>query len=166
MALIKLAEFYKESISEEILLMYTSVLGDISLIEFQSAVDKIIRDPKITRMPLPANILEKSGLTEMSSDQRARLLVANIKNGIAKYGWNNSVRAEAELGETAWEAVKRSGGWQNLCETLNYENEQIFLAQLRELTKAILEENKRDRPRIDVSAQLGVDPLKYLKDIN
>lgn len=130
------AMFYGEVMADEVIAMHANALADIPLQALSNAYEHAMRTSKSKRMPMPGEIRES---LELSDDVKAREIASNIVNAIATYGYTAPERAREFLGETAWRIVKLEGGWEHLCATVTNENLPIFKAQIRELSKSVLQ---------------------------
>lgn len=90
--------------------------------------------------PYPAMLMPLLRKTQ-SSDGVANEVASRIRSAISKFGWPSPAEARAYIGELGWEVVKRSGGWQNLCENLGVTLQPLtYHAQARDLAKSIHEQ--------------------------
>lgn len=61
---------------------------------------------------------------------------------VSKYGWPNADRAREYMGELAWRAVDRMGGWTHFCEILSSNNTTTMQAQMRDLVTTLIARDK------------------------
>lgn len=140
--LIGLAEFYGESLTPQRLNMFAEVLSDLSPEEVAAAIQNCTRDPRITRMPLPANL--RQAVRPASNPDHEALEASNrIVEALEKFGWNNPRDARTFIGELGWIVVQREGGWEALCEATSTRMIPTLKAQWRELAKAIYARSQR-----------------------
>lgn len=77
-------------------------------------------------------------------------LTGKILSAISQYGYMNAKSAKESLGEVAWEAVSRNGGWQTICDITN-ERVTFLSSQLRRSVFTILEMKEKfpNSPRLE-----------------
>ena len=106
---------------------------------YMKAFDEYTKDIRNKYFPAPASLtpyLRKS----QSSDGIANEVSSRIRSAISKFGWPSPAAAREYIGELGWEVVKRSGGWQHLCENLGVTLQPLtFHAQARDLAKSLHE---------------------------
>jgi hypothetical protein len=119
-----------------------------------------------TGLPTIDEIRAELGARESTIDEKARQVAALIANKIAALGGYNTVRAEQELGEVAWEVVGRYGGWHAVCSMAEQDNLDTLMAQWRELAKATLASahapGSKEPPRLP-AAPTGRGMLQIVK---
>ncbi len=127
-----MAEYYKCPLSDHALLMYVEDLEDLPLHEVERAAKELRRDPRTTRLPLPAAI--RAHLMPPKSDTVEANAAANrIWSAIAKFGYPNPDKARAYIGTLGWEVVMARGGWNSVCQESNdNSNLQVQLQRLAE----------------------------------
>lgn len=136
MAIIGLAEFFGQKLSENQVRMYFQVLADVPLDALKKAAIEITHDPSIQRFPLPAVIRAKY-MPSDSIEGQARESAARIIGAVGKFGYTNADKAQAYIGSLGWEAVKLFGGWDRLCQTVDQGNIPTLTAQFRELCTSV-----------------------------
>lgn len=152
------ASYYGKTISEPLLKMYIEDLSELSEDEAIESYRLYRKNPKNRFFPLPAQILEIAR-PEVSEQSLAVDAASKIVEAIAKFGSWQSQNAKAFLGEQAWGAVQRSGGWQYLCENMGVSIQpQAFTAQARELIKSHFEiqRSKPDLKIVQLESKPGV----------
>jgi len=102
--------------------------------------NKIVEDPEIKFMPLPAE-LKKRFEGGISARSEAQAMIGNINVAIGKYGYMQGPEARKVLGEVAWKLICQKGGWRRICETANF-SDTSYNAQFRDLAQALLEQVK------------------------
>ena len=78
----------------------------------------------------------------LSDEDVAREAAAKALGAVSKFGWPNGRQAREFMGELAWGAVDKMGGWAMLCETLTAQNMTTMQAQLRDLIGSIIARSK------------------------
>jgi hypothetical protein len=132
-----------------------------------AAIKSIRRDPKTTKLPLPAVIRQRIA-PELSDDNMSVLAANKIWDAIAKFGWPNHKEAKTFLGELPWAVVEHAGGWVSVCQESGSGNPQAFKAQLRELSKSVIARAKSgnlDEPMYlpEPESKLNkIDVLKFM----
>lgn len=92
-----------------------------------------VRNSKLKSYPLPADIRSQLNPT-MDPIDDARLASSRVIQAVSKYGSWNPYDAEQFVGDLGWNAVKRFGGWQYVCENLGVSLDvTTFQAQLRDI---------------------------------
>lgn len=127
------AAYYGKQLDDAVIAMYAEDLADLPLAEVKRAIVLLRRDESIRHCPLPAQIRARLAPAETAEDQ-ARIAEASVHLAISRFGWNNPELAKEHMGELAWEGVKRSGGWREVCEQADG---GISRAQMRNLLEAI-----------------------------
>ncbi len=131
-----LAEFYGEHLTDQRLRLYAMALEDTPLETIERVAKEIMRDPKVTRFPLPAVILER--IRPASNPEHDALEAASrIVEAISKFGYCNPSAAEKFIGPLGWQVVRGEGGWEALCEKVTTDKIPMYRAQWREHAKAI-----------------------------
>ena len=167
-----LGEYYRQPISDMVLMMYAEDVADLPPEQVEKALFEYRRNPKNKFPPLPAHIREAIQPSAMSDDQRAVEVAARIVTAISKFGWNNTREARAFMGEIGWAVVEKQGGWENICANTMSDQIGIFQAQVRELAKvqiklarmgALDSPPQLPKPAGDPPARIGtMDALKGL----
>lgn len=143
---VELAEIYGVNMSEIRLNAYVRPLAKLREDQLIKARDRIVGNPKITRMPLPAQIIEAAN---PAANPRAKAIESldRIKSAIRKFGWPQAGKAKEFLSEQEWRFIERRGGWGELCgnPSLNI-NDPSAYAQMRD---ALESENQH--------VQLGIE---------
>jgi hypothetical protein len=131
--LIGMAEYYGEAMNETRLQVCSSVLAEQSAEDVERVIGELMRDPTITRFPLPALILERIA-PKLSIDQAAQELLARVLDAVSGFGYAQGSKAAEHLGPLAWRAVGGFTGWENFCASAS----GVDKAQLRERLKGLL----------------------------
>ncbi len=141
---VQLSAYYQLSLRNEVLEMYVEDLAGLSAETISNAMSMYRRDPKNTRMPLPAQI---RAICEppVDDDSLARESVSRIIKAIRKFGYPSHTEAREYIGELGWRIVERNGGWDVLCENLTEDQVGIFQAQARDLAKAQIQFSRAGR---------------------
>lgn len=137
---IQLGIMYGRQLDEGTILMMLEAISDLPCDLVLSAMKKWAASE--TKFPMPADIRAKI-LPELSTKDNAIDAVNAAIACVSKFGYTNAEAAKNKMGDLAWEAVQRFGGWKQLCETLSFENEGIIRAQLRELTEVVFKKSQR-----------------------
>lgn len=134
------AELNGRTLSQSAMIMLVNSLEDLDFF----AVKKVLSDWMRfeNRFPMPADIRAKI-MPELSTKDNAIDAVNAAIACVSKFGYTNAEAAKNKMGDLAWEAVQRFGGWKQLCETLSFDNEGIIRAQLRELTEVVFKKSQR-----------------------
>lgn len=158
--LIQLAEYYERHMTRSLLVMYSEDLKTLSLAEFEAACRAWRENPANTRFPLPGQLKEIVRPKRLDSRMEALDLAKKISAAIVKHGyvWEMGFRhngrtwfsgagvnfpdfksaVNAELGGTAWELIRRRGGWQRIHDEYFASEEGTFTAQLRDQLEAVI----------------------------
>jgi hypothetical protein len=131
--LVATAAYYGARIPDDALALYAEDLEDLPLESIQSALRDLRRDPKTTRLPLPAVIRQKLAPEALSDEDLAIEAVNRIFQAVARFGWPNPVAAREMIGEVGWRVVEMDGGWQTVCRELNEDNKVGYRAQWKGL---------------------------------
>jgi hypothetical protein len=156
------AAYYGQAISNEVLLMYADDLSDLPEHEVVAAYQAYRRNPKNTRMPLPAQIRSLVE-PEMDADALAKEIAARISGAIVKFGYPNGQEAKEYIGEVGWQAVQRQGGWSYICQNHGVSiNPGTFQAQVREQVKTHLTHGSA---AIEQAIRIGASPQPGLQNM-
>lgn len=141
--LTKLARYYGYAIDPYQITAYASDLSDLDQRAVERALNHMREDHTRKRLPLPAEVRHFLS-PKLSREAQAQDIVARIYANIQPIGQNRPKRAEEVLGPTAWEVVRRMGGWGFLC-TSDERDRNTQYAQAREQAKALLERGEAER---------------------
>lgn len=135
--LILTAEYFNHRIPDHVLKMYAEDLKDLDFSRTVAALNALRRDPETRFFPLPA-VIRKKVLNRGSSKDEARLIVGEIWNAIARFGWPNAELAKKNLSPVAWRVVEKNGGWNSLCVESGEADAGVFKSHLREYAEVLL----------------------------
>lgn len=123
---------------EEVIELYDQHLGPLGYDRVCKALDRIIVE-RSSRDPFPS-IKEIRTIIdpELDPDQEAMVIASKIAGAVARIGPYNSELARSMIGEAGWQVVQCEGGWENICQTLTYENQSTLKAQWRNLAKTFI----------------------------
>jgi hypothetical protein len=134
------AEMVGLSLSPPAIAMMAENLSDL---EF-NAVTQTLRQWGRTNKGFPYPSEVRSKIAPPENPDESALNIANaIISMVPKVGYMGHAEAERRLGEVAWATVRAFGGWKHICETLNYDNEGIIRAQLRQTAHSTINQVKR-----------------------
>ncbi len=144
--LLNLSVFYgKFDLTKEQISTYISVLENHFKKDYNTlvgALENYSKDSKNKFFPAPANLTQYLN-PEMSPDAQANEIASKIRQAISDIGYVSPSRAKLFIGESGWQVVQRSGGWQYLCENHGASLSPLtFYAQSRDTAKSIIENNK------------------------
>ena len=115
------------------------------------------------KFPSYAEFLRWSGIETNTHDQ-AVLMAGQIIEAISDFGTMQVTEAKAYLGPRAWMAVRKFGGWKDLC-MLDYSQLNTARAQLRDICKGVINVDKINPNLITDETQKNVKfGLTELKD--
>lgn len=141
--------YYAQPIANEVVQMYAEDLADLGFERVKAALLELRRDPAITRFPLPARIRAKLNPSvddrQVALDLAKRITAAIVRHGYT-WTWNGGfapyetfdAAVKGELGELAYEIIRRRGGWQKIHDEFFEGNEGTFTAQLRDHVEAVM----------------------------
>jgi len=129
------------SLTKTLVAVYVEELEPVGLDRAAAALRRYAtKTTPRTGLPTIEQIKADLGAGEPSDDAQARDAVSRIVESICRLGYNWPIQAQQAVGELAWEIVRRSGGWETVCEDYTYAREKtVMLAQWRELAKSLLE---------------------------
>jgi hypothetical protein len=129
---IGMSAYYGQTYPDDAIRLYVSDLVDLPYDDVVRAMGEVRRDPKTTRMPLPAVIRDRLQPAD-TLESNARESASRIATAVSRIGPYRTAEAKAYIGELGWEVVKRQGGWEETCAALTYDNATTLQAQWREL---------------------------------
>lgn len=138
--IIMTAEYYRTTLSPQVLKMYADDLADLPEDKVVAAYRDYRRNPINRTNPLPAQIREMADpAAQVSIEVKAREIAARIIGAVPRYGHTNAKDAEFFIGPVGWRLVNRHGGWSHLCSNLGVTiNSTTLQAQLRDQLEGTL----------------------------
>lgn len=122
----------KESVS-----YWLDAVADMNADDVSGALRAWLNDPKAIRLPTPGQIraIVYPQVDPVTIGVQAASLMLNA---VPKFGWQQSSAAKEYMGELAWLAVHRLGGWQYVCEYLGTRQLPLTMvqAQVRDICSA------------------------------
>ena len=156
--------YYQITLDDYILDMYASDLKDFSSADISNAFSTLRKDPKVSRFPMPAKII--SVLSPKTTDlDNSNEVAQRIFGAVKKFGWSNREDAKTYIGDLGWKVVDMTGGWGQLCETLNDRMIPTLTAQYRDLAKGLMTKARAgqlDRPP-EIPKEISIYGNKNLK---
>ena len=134
--------------------LYDQHLGPLGYDRVCTALDRIIVE-RSSRDPFPS-IKEIRMIVdpELDPDQEAMVIASRITGAVARIGPYQSALARNMIGEVGWRIVQSEGGWENICQTLTYENQGTLKAQWRNLAKTFIDRGEGlSVPRIEAPSK-------------
>lgn len=144
--------------SKERIHAYVEILGKYDLSNFNETLEKLARECE--RFPSLARILSHVS-PEPNDKDTANEMAGEIMVIVGRNGSYQAKEAREELGEMAWLAVERFGGWSTLC-MLTYDQMGMARAQLRDLCLSAMMTAKRkpsDQKELEPYQRLGMSRL-------
>lgn len=144
----EMAKRTKADITPFTLEVYRKELNSHGWDKVAKGLNKLFRSLKF--FPTIADIEEAMGIREPDEDDKANLIGSEILATAARYGEYRIGEAEKALGPTAWEVVRRMGGWPAVCMT-EIDDHGTFRAQARDIARAVstIPNVKKDQPMIE-----------------
>lgn len=103
------------------------------------ALDRIIVE-RNSRDPFPSIKEIKMVIDpELHPDQEAMIIASRIAGAVARIGPYQSDLAKHMIGPIGWRIIQSEGGWENICQTLTYDNQSTLKAQWRNLAKTFID---------------------------
>jgi len=154
----QLSAYYSRPLQDFVLDMYVADLDGLSFAEVMQAIETYRRGPKNRTLPLPSD-LRAIVLPRLDPDIESRELASRVLAAVSKFGYANPEEARTYVGEIAWHAIKRWGGWKYVCENLGTKLDvTTFQAQTRDLIKATIVKGGS----LDESPKLQAAPVMEL----
>lgn len=150
--IISLSELYGIKMTKLRLDAYLFALEELTAKEIKTAFEKLLKDPSMTRMPLPAQILQTARPTK---DPKTAAIESmdRIREAVKRYGWAQPSKAMDYLSDQEWSFVCRRGGWEQLCgNPENNINDPIIYAQMRD---ALASENVMAKQGFKYTSSVG-----------
>ncbi len=149
--IIQNSAYYGQKLEDIVVRMYAEDLSDLPLDQLKAAFAMLRRDPKITRMPLPA-VVRATIKPSLNPDDQGREIAAKIISAIKSCGWTNPAGAAKEIGEIGMRVVDGMGGWTHVCETVTSNNQLTFQAQCRDLASTYVKRETFDQIQLENNA--------------
>lgn len=180
--LLATALYFSQELDDSAVQLFVEDLEDLDFHTVLETLKQLRRDPKTTRLPLPAIIRARIQPPESDEDE-SKQAAARILMAIGKFGWSNSEQAKQFIGRLGWEVVQYQGGWTRVCELVDDNNFNSFQAQWRDLAGSIrrraaaglhntpptfhLPEDKNSLPKvIHLPDQKTIDPSKLMRPMD
>lgn len=127
-------EYYNKALNDRVVEMQVSDLIDLEFNHIVTALKAYRRDPKNKFAPLPSQI---RALIQEPVDNHTLALntVSRIIECLSKIGPYNQTAVQEYVGPIGWRIIENEGGWNSLCESVNYENIGIYRAQWKQLAE-------------------------------
>ena len=123
---------------EETIELYDQHLGPLGYDRVCEALDRIILE-RNSRDPFPSIKEIRMAIDpELDPEQEAVVIASRIAGTVSRIGPYQWELAKELIGEVGWRIVQCEGGWENVCQTLTYENQSTTKAQWRNLAKTFL----------------------------
>jgi hypothetical protein len=135
------ALYYRENLADGVVAMYAEDLFEADLEALKRVMIELRRDRRITRFPLPAELLHRIKPV-LTDDQLAREAVSRIVTAAARFGSYRPEQARDYVGQLGWEVVKRAGGWEAVCKDMPVGGDPTATAQWRELAKSVMDQDR------------------------
>jgi hypothetical protein len=138
------------TLKPEIIDLYDQHLGPLGYDRVCKALDRIVVE-RNSRDPFPS-IKEIRMIIdpELDPDQEAMVIASRIVGTVSRIGPYQTDLAKQIIGEVGWRIVQSEGGWENVCQTLTYENQGTLKAQWRNLAKTFLS-------RAEISSTVSIE---------
>lgn len=95
--------------------IYFGGVEDVGFDKALEALMQIARSKGFHRIPTVAEIREGTGVIEPDKRDESDHMAGEIIKAISKFGEYQAVKAKEHLGDLAWTAIERMGGWRSLC---------------------------------------------------
>ncbi len=129
-----MAEITGKTFSQTAIVHMVQAMDDLEFDAVMRTLSVWGRTEKI--FPHPADIREKVK-PEVTSKDDAQDVANLVIAAVSKFGYTNPQLAEEYMGSLGWETVRRMGGWRHLCETLDFKNEGVMRAQIRDYAETV-----------------------------
>jgi hypothetical protein len=127
------AQMFSRELNQVALKMLLDSVSDLDCNKVCESLDKWVRTSKLGRHPYPAEIREMVNPT-LDSDSKGKLAASRVVEAVSRFGYSNQDDARKFIGELGWDAVRRFGGWQYVCENLGATIQlSTFQAQVRDI---------------------------------
>lgn len=125
-------------LSPEIIAIYDQALAALGYPQASRALEHVILT-RNSRDPFPSvKEIRAVVIPEEDPEDGAAVIASQIYGCIGSIGPYAASSARRVLGDVAWRVVQMEGGWETLCEAVNYDNATTHKAQWRKLAAALL----------------------------
>lgn len=123
---------------EETIELYDQHLSCLGYDRVCRALDQIIVE-RNSKDPFPSIKEIRMAIDpELDPDQEAVVIASKIAGTVSRIGPYRWELAKDLIGDIGWKIVQCEGGWENICQTLTYDNQTTLKAQWRNLAKTFL----------------------------
>lgn len=143
---------------DETIELYDQHLAPLGYDRVCKALDRIVVE-RNSRDPFPS--IKDIRLVidpELDPDQEAIVIASRIAGAVSRIGPYQADLAKQLIGEIGWKIVQSEGGWENVCQTLTYENQGTLKAQWRNLARTFLS-------RMEYGSELAVEDKRQTKSL-
>jgi hypothetical protein len=130
----ELGRMHNSHVSPFVLSMYESELEKHGWDKVANALKQIFKSSK--KFPTIAEIETEMGIIKPEARDESDHMAGEIIKAISKFGEYQAVKAKEHLGDLAWTAIERMGGWGALCMT-DIDQLQTLRAQLRGMCQSV-----------------------------
>jgi hypothetical protein len=130
------ANFYNEPMLPERVNVFASVMAEFEAADVERAMKILMANPDITRMPLPAKVMQEIRPTLSTADAAQQLLL-KVQEAVNLFGYYQPAKAREHIGELCWKALNGQWGWEEFC-SVKEGDVGTARAQLRERLKSLL----------------------------
>lgn len=143
-----LAEASGESVSPLRLEFTAKTLFPLGAREVCATLERMLQSAR--RFPTVSEVKAEMGMSELTHEDEARMIVERIAKAVGMFGeippgnQKTPGAVRIAIGEAAWDAVGKSGGWNALISRFG-ENEMATRAQLRDIVSVYLRTGQLER---------------------
>ena len=130
---------YGRTVTAESVAIMVNSLDDLDFNDVRNVLNEWVATE--TQFPMPSLIRNKIK-PKIDELDDGREIASRCIGAVAKFGWPSPEGARSYIGEVGWECVQRFGGWRTFCQELSYENQNMMMAQIRDLAQTIMKRSK------------------------
>lgn len=128
-----IAQMFSKELNQVALKMMLDSVNDLDAEKTCLALEKWVSTTKLGRHPFPSELRDMVNPI-LDPEAKGKLAASRVIEAVSKFGYTHPEAAKEFIGDLGWQAVKRFGGWQYICENLGVTLQQLtFQAQVRDI---------------------------------
>jgi hypothetical protein len=139
---VAMTSYYRQKLEDSTITMYVDDLEDLDFETVMGAIKTYRLDPKSRFLPLPAQI-RSIIFPEPTTRDYAEEALGRVMRAIRAHGYMNGDSARQDIGEDAWNVIRRMGGWTEICSNPDF-NPGVFRSQFLNAAESVVRTHDYD----------------------